>query len=231
MNEIQRALYEHVKIIVEEYLKKLKYNYTKTGVVKSVDENIATVLIDEAESKCKIRSGLKLYPNDMVIVMIKQNDYSDKYVDGKLMEINEEVPPASGDIADAVAKKHFPYEVDGHRYTISETQPNTPKFLDVWISKFKEEGEDMAIMKLNIGTPQAPNWLELNSKNSDTVGGKGVDDFLPKLSGAELPTASETYRGKIFTKLGGENVADIAYLCVKGADNNYTWTALTELGE
>lgn len=133
MDKIQQAIYDTVKIVVEEKLKNLKYNYTKIGVVKSISENKATVLIDDAESECMIRSGLKLYPNDIVIVMIKQNDYSDKYIDGKLMEIDEELPPASGDVADAVSKKHFPYEVDGHRYTISKTEPSNPKYLDVWI--------------------------------------------------------------------------------------------------
>lgn len=133
MDEFQKAIYETVKIVVEEKLKNLKYNYTKIGVVKSVDGNKATVLIDDAESECNIRSGLKLYPNDIVIVMIKQNDYSDKYIDGKLMMVNEETPPASEDITDAVNKKHYSYELDGHRYTISVTEPQNPKYLDVWI--------------------------------------------------------------------------------------------------
>lgn len=133
MDAIQRAIYETVKIVVDEKLKNLKYNYTKVGVVVSVDGNKAIVLIDDAQSECDIRSGLKLYPNDMVIVMIRQNDYSDKYIDGKLMETGEELPPANSDIADAVSKKHFPFEVDGHRYTISATPPPNPKYLDVWI--------------------------------------------------------------------------------------------------
>lgn len=133
MDMIQKAIYDTVKIVVDEKLKGLKYNYTKVGVVVEVNGNKATVLIDDSESECDVRSGLALYPNDMVIVMIRQNDYSDKYIDGKLMEAGEELPPGDEDITDAVSKKHFPDEVGGHRYTVSETQPVNPKYLDIWI--------------------------------------------------------------------------------------------------
>ncbi len=45
-------------------------------------------------------------------------------------------------------------------------------------------------------------------------------------SGASLPTPSSTYRGKIFTVLGGSGIPDIPYICVKKADGDYVWRNL-----
>jgi hypothetical protein len=47
------------------------------------------------------------------------------------------------------------------------------------------------------------------------------------LSGAVLPTPSSTYRGKIFTVLGGTDTADKHYICGKNADNTYSWKPIT----
>ena len=85
----------------------------------------------------------------------------------------------------------------------------------------------MAKMKVNLGTPQTPNWVIMDSKNSETFAEKEVDEFLLKQNGASLPVASVDYRGTIFTKLGGTDVADEVYVCVKGADNTYTWKQIT----
>lgn len=207
MDTPQKAIYNTIKIMIDEALKKLGYNYTKKGVVESVDGNKAVVLIDDAESICDIRSGLPLYPNDVVIVMIQQNDYSAKYVDGKLMKVNEDIPPANNDIADAVSKKHFPEEVGGHKYSIQGIAPLTPKNLDVWIDTISHT------LKVNLGTPANPNWVIFN----------GDVDFMPKLSGSNLPLARIEYRGLIFNKEGSAGNADESYICMKKVDNNYEW--------
>jgi hypothetical protein len=47
------------------------------------------------------------------------------------------------------------------------------------------------------------------------------------LSGSALPTANATYRGKIFTVLGGTDIADKHYICGKNADNTYSWKPIT----
>lgn len=49
-------------------------------------------------------------------------------------------------------------------------------------------------------------------------------DLLP--TGDTLPTASETYRGKVFIEFGGSGVADICYVCLKQADGTYEWKDL-----
>lgn len=85
----------------------------------------------------------------------------------------------------------------------------------------------MAKMKINLGTPQVPNWAILDAKNAETIGGKQVSDFLLNLSGDALPVADANYRGVTFTKLGGVGVADEVYICVKGTDNNFSWSKIT----
>lgn len=85
----------------------------------------------------------------------------------------------------------------------------------------------MAKFKINIGTPQAPIWLILDSNNSDTLDGKHATDFMPKLSGAELPVADESYRGKVFNKEGSAGNLDEPYICIKNATDIYEWKKLT----
>lgn len=46
-------------------------------------------------------------------------------------------------------------------------------------------------------------------------------------TGATLPNASVTYRGLIFTVLGGSGIADKPYICLKEANGNYTWKPIT----
>ena len=81
----------------------------------------------------------------------------------------------------------------------------------------------MAKMKVNLGTPQEPNWIVMDANNSDTVGGKSANDFLPRESGDTLPVASEGYRGLLFTKIGTTGEEDKVYACVKNSKNTYEW--------
>lgn len=81
----------------------------------------------------------------------------------------------------------------------------------------------MAKMKVNLGTPQEPNWFVMDANNSDTVGGKSANDFLPRESGGTLPVASEGYRGLLFTKIGTTGEDDKVYVCVKNSNNTYEW--------
>jgi len=50
--------------------------------------------------------------------------------------------------------------------------------------------------------------------------------YLRSYSGDALPTASEDYRGQIFTVTGSTGVADKSYLCVKGSEDDYEWKEL-----
>jgi hypothetical protein len=59
---------------------------------------------------------------------------------------------------------------------------------------------------------------------------RAIDVLLGEGGGTEtgtaLPTASVDYRGTIFTVLGGPGVMDAAFLCVKLADDSYSWIEL-----
>lgn len=47
--------------------------------------------------------------------------------------------------------------------------------------------------------------------------------FVGKDADGSLPTASESYRGKILRVEGGAGVADKLYMCMKKADDTYAW--------
>lgn len=85
----------------------------------------------------------------------------------------------------------------------------------------------MAKMKVNLGTPLAPDWVSMDSKDSATVGGKQVSELLLKQSGTSLPIASVDYRGAFFTKLGATTVADEVYICIKNSTDAYEWKKIT----
>jgi hypothetical protein len=43
----------------------------------------------------------------------------------------------------------------------------------------------------------------------------------------ELPTAVEAHRGKIKVLLGGTGVADVPYICIKNASDEYEYDTIT----
>ncbi|MFF0822032.1 hypothetical protein ACFYUR_16815 [Micromonospora haikouensis] len=54
-----------------------------------------------------------------------------------------------------------------------------------------------------------------------------VDGGAPKLQlNVALPTASSTYRGRMFRLEGATGVADATYVCQKNASDAYVWTAI-----
>ena len=54
--------------------------------------------------------------------------------------------------------------------------------------------------------------------------------YIPLLSGTELPTAAEAYRGKIFTLTGATGVADLYYVCIKDELDAYNWVDVNAAG-
>lgn len=95
MNREQEELLQAVDILIKKRLETLGYDYTKTGVVKSISDNTCIVEIDGSESKCKIKNGISISVGDVVIVKIINNNYSNKIVDGKLGVVG-----SGGDIGD-----------------------------------------------------------------------------------------------------------------------------------
>jgi hypothetical protein len=54
--------------------------------------------------------------------------------------------------------------------------------------------------------------------------GRSIDGAIPQV--AALPDPTEALRGTMLLRRGGTGVADVVYVCVKGADDAYTWVAL-----
>jgi hypothetical protein len=53
-----------------------------------------------------------------------------------------------------------------------------------------------------------------------------VDALLLPRNIDVLPTADESHRGMIYVLKGGPGVADVPYICLKGADDNYSWKSI-----
>ena len=87
INEIQESLMEAIDILTKEERKKLKFDYTKRGIVKSISGTDSVVEIDGEDCKCKIRNGISVAINDLVLVKIPNNNFSEKYIDAKLGEV------------------------------------------------------------------------------------------------------------------------------------------------
>ncbi len=80
MNQLQEEIYKTVDIIVQNRLKDLKFDKTKKGRVISVDNENCMVLIDGEEYNCKIKKGLCVVINDIVLVTFPLNNSVSKYV-------------------------------------------------------------------------------------------------------------------------------------------------------
>ena len=215
MNNPQKEMYEASLFLFNELIKQLKYCYIRDGIVRSVEGNKAIVEIDHAESVCGIASGLPLYVDDVVKVIVN-GKYSDKNVLYKVMRVDEKAPPTDGDMLDAIEKKHFPHTVDGYEYITSVTQPSGKKKYTRWL----DISTDKPMLKINVGTEGNPNYVGIDA---GCLQGKEPSDFMNVLTGSSLPVASTTHRGKFFQLFGGSNVEDKLYLCIKKGDNNYVW--------
>ena len=101
-----------------------------------------------------------------------------------------------------ITGRRIKYAID----TLSPVKPDSPEFT---------------------GTPTAPT-ASVGTSTAQIATTAFVQNAIsaadnPILSGTALPTASVTYRGKIFILLGATGVADISYVCLKKADNSYHW--------
>lgn len=75
-------------------------------------------------------------------------------------------------------------------------------------------GESGSIVKVN-STEDGLDYIKQNDL-----------PFLKKITGSALPTASEEYRGQIFTLLGDIGIADTSYICIKNASDTYEWLTI-----
>lgn len=81
MNEFQREIYKTIDILVENKLKQLSFDKSKRGkVILAGDEN-CKVVIDGENYTCKVKKGMTVAKNDIVLVKFPQNNSVDKYIE------------------------------------------------------------------------------------------------------------------------------------------------------
>lgn len=86
MKSEQKAILDACKIIVENQIKNLKYNYYIDGVVtkKNSDETYNIRNSGNIFENVKARTGLTLSEGDSVQIMIKNGDFNNKFIDDKI---------------------------------------------------------------------------------------------------------------------------------------------------
>ena len=81
---------EQIAGFVEEYFKLnadlLKYDKTIMGKVVSISSTTAVVESSGENFTCRIKHGISIAVNDIVIVKIPNNNKDYKYIDGKLIK-------------------------------------------------------------------------------------------------------------------------------------------------
>ena len=91
MNEIQRSIIDAIKVQVNEKIKDLQFDKTCYGKVVAIRDDTCDVEINGEITQCKIRNGLQISVNDIVLVRLINNDFSNKFVDAKLGTVGDDV--------------------------------------------------------------------------------------------------------------------------------------------
>ena len=91
MDEIQKSIIDAIKIQVNEKIKDLQFDKTCYGKVVAIRDDTCDVEIRGEITQCKIRNGLQICENDIVLVRLINNDFSNKFVDAKLGTVGDDV--------------------------------------------------------------------------------------------------------------------------------------------
>ena len=83
MGYIQDQIVTFVREYIDAMSVRLKYDRTELGKIISLDTKEAIVLINEEKCKCRIKDGINVSVDDVVIVKVPNNNTSKKYIDGK----------------------------------------------------------------------------------------------------------------------------------------------------
>lgn len=78
------AIIDFVRNYVDEISDTLKYDKTCLGKVKTIGTTTATVDVNGQTITCRIKDGITISTNDVVIIKIPNNNKNLKYIDGKL---------------------------------------------------------------------------------------------------------------------------------------------------
>ena len=79
--EIQEKLIAYVDVIITSYLSQLKFNTTIEGVILSqVSPSLYKVKINNIEYSAKCLNGITYQVNDVVDILIRNNNFSEKII-------------------------------------------------------------------------------------------------------------------------------------------------------
>ena len=79
--EIQEKLIAYVDVIITSYLSQLKFNTTIEGVILSqVSPSLYRVKINNIEYSAKCLNGITYQINDVVDILIRNNNFSEKII-------------------------------------------------------------------------------------------------------------------------------------------------------
>ena len=79
--EIQEKLIAYVDVIITSYLSQLKFNTTIEGVILSqVSPSLYKVKINNIEYSAKCLNGITYQVNDVVDILIRNNNFSEKVI-------------------------------------------------------------------------------------------------------------------------------------------------------
>ena len=79
--EIQEKLIAYVDVIITSYLSQLKFNTTIEGVILSqVSPSLYKVKINNIEYSAKCLNGVTYQANDVVDILIRNNNFSEKII-------------------------------------------------------------------------------------------------------------------------------------------------------
>lgn len=84
MSWVQEQIIGFVRDYVDNISDKFKYDKTIMGKVVSVGTTTAVCEVSGEEVTCRIKDGITIAVNDIVIIKVPNNNGNKKYIDGKL---------------------------------------------------------------------------------------------------------------------------------------------------
>ena len=79
--EVQEKLIAYVDVIITSYLSQLKFNTTIEGVILSqVSPSLYKIKINNIEYSAKCLNGIAYQVNDVVDILIRNNNFSEKII-------------------------------------------------------------------------------------------------------------------------------------------------------
>lgn len=84
VNEIHKSILDAIDKRVKIFIRWAKFDRTLYGKVYSINGGNIGVLINDEIKDCRVKDGIDVIIDDVVIVKVPNNDENFMYVDGKL---------------------------------------------------------------------------------------------------------------------------------------------------